>query len=173
MPVKPPVAELEFLKVCRNHGEFKRNLDALGLDGELVTEYAQHLGVCWYRLALEHLDDAKDALNQKRILSTYSRAYYSAYNASKAARYLVQGHASLTGDDHKVAGSGLPDDFPEVVRWSERITLLYQHRLSADYDNWTDTAAKFTITTEDAVESASEFVMTVKEYLTKKFGFEI
>jgi hypothetical protein len=33
-------------------------------------------------------------------------------------------------------------DFPDVDRWSKAVAALYEHRLRADYDNWSNTASE-------------------------------
>jgi hypothetical protein len=78
---------------------------------------------------------------------------HAAYNASKSVRYIVNGRVSLKGDDHGEA-SELPDDFPDVDRWSEAITRLYEHRLRADYDNWRTTTSEMSLSASDAVDLA-------------------
>jgi sulfur relay (sulfurtransferase) DsrC/TusE family protein len=129
MAKTPLVAELEFIKLTNNHAEFSRVLRRLNLQDADVLEYAQHVAKCWYSLAEEHLVDAKSALQNNRIKATYSRAYYAAYNASKAARYVVTGGVSLKGDDHKLAASALPKDIPDVEN-GHRQSRPY---MSADY----------------------------------------
>ncbi len=63
-----------------------------------------------------------------RTRAAYSRAYYAAYNASKAIRYHVNGVVSLKGDDHQAAPE-LPGDFPDLDQWSQLVAALYEHRL--------------------------------------------
>jgi uncharacterized protein (UPF0332 family) len=163
--------ETTFLKVVRNHGELCRGLRNLDLDeaSSDVANRAHHVGLCWLRLALEHLDDAKAALRSHRDRSSYSRSYYAAYNASKAIRYVVQGSVSLKGDDHKQAPD-LPDDFEDVAKWASVITNLYEHRLKADYDNWRVTLTEMSLTAAESVAFAEQFVGHAVTYLEEKFG---
>lgn len=132
MPKKPPIAELDFIKFTNNHAEFARRLQPLNVQSGDIIEYAQHVAKCWFELGGEHLVDAKLALENKRSRATYSRAYYAAYNASKAARYVVSGIVSLKGDDHGQAATNLPRDIPDVAKWSQVMTQLYECRLYAD-----------------------------------------
>ena len=121
---------------------------------------------CWFRLAQEHLDDARVALSSGRSRAVYSRAYYGAYNASKAVRYLVNGEVSLKGDDHRKA-SELPDDFPRVDHWSRVITELYEDRLRADYENWANTPAEHTHLPDECLRHADGFVAECRQYLLR------
>src|SRR5262249_23050732 len=95
---------------------------------------------------------------------------YAVYNASKAVRYIVDGFVSLKGDDHPKASSGLPDDFPDVDRWSRVVTDLFEHRLRADYDNWDSTPAENLLTAAEAYDLAREFVNRCRAYLSRKLG---
>jgi hypothetical protein len=169
MAKAPPVHELVFLKLVPNHAESVKKLDTLGVLAPDLTLYARHVGRCWFLLAEEHLLVAQKAEKAGARRSAFSRAYYAAYNASKAARYIVNGIVSLKGDDHNQAQK-LPDDFPDVDQWSHRITQLYENRLRADYDNWVSTSADFSITSADAIAFADQFVSTTRAYLKAKFG---
>jgi hypothetical protein len=140
----PTVTELEFLKLTTNHGEFANKLRTLGhpQSADSVHRNSVHVGLCWFRLGIEHLADANAAAAAQRTRSVYSRSYYAAYNVSKGMRYIVGGSVSLKGDDHHKA-SELPDDFPDGDRWSETVTNLYENRLRADYDNWELACTRF------------------------------
>ena len=170
----PAVSELDFMQLTANHGEFRYKLELLGNKSAsaMVTRNALFVGLCWMRLAMEHLEDAHNCLLMGRRRAVYSRAYYAAYNASKCVRYFVFGKVSLRGDDHHLA-SELPDDFPNVEKWAEEIPKLYEHRLHADYDNWQTTASEFTLSPEQAFELASEFVERSRAYLSRRIGTPI
>jgi hypothetical protein len=93
------------MRITSNHGEFGRKLTALGhpaASGQ-IKRHAHFVGLCWFQLSLEHLEDAKCSLAAARSRATFSRSYYAAYNASKAIRYIVDGAVSVTGDDHAKA----------------------------------------------------------------------
>jgi hypothetical protein len=173
MAKAPIVDEREFLKLTRNHSELRDKLTTLGLSAASneIKENAQHVALCWLKLAREHQDDAKGALALNRDRSVYSRSYYAAYNGSKSVRYVATGAVTLTGDDHKKA-SDLPDDFPDVAKWAETITKLYEHRLRADYDNWTSTKAELYLSCTDAVRFSDEFLDEAAKYLETKYGIK-
>ena len=103
----------------------------------------------------------------------YSRTYYAVYNASKAVRYLVNGDVSLKSDDHGLAAVKLPADLPNVAAWSEKVTVLYEHRLRADYDNWSDTISSNSISCNDAIVLANQFIDETRHYLNDKFGMAL
>ena len=177
MSKKPTVDELEFLKLSANHAELASKLATLGCPTPDIQEYAKYVGEAWFLLTEDHLTEAKKLLIAGCHRATFSRAYYAAYNASKSARYLVKGKVSLKGDDHSAASSEIPDDFPDdfpdVARWVGRISALYEHRLRADYDNWSNTAGAFTLTPDAAVREAAEFIKDVSTYLNSKFGMTL
>ena len=53
----PIIDERQFLEITQNHGEFCAKLRKLGLpvaSGD-IAENAQHVALCWLRLAIEHL----------------------------------------------------------------------------------------------------------------------
>jgi hypothetical protein len=172
--VKPPdIDEREFLKITRNHGEFCQKLRTLGFSSASadLVENAHYVGLSWLRLALEHLTDAKNAEQAGSRRSAYSRSYYAMYNASKSVRYIVSGTVSLLADDHKEA-SNLPDDFPDVEKWSAEMVKVREHRLRADYDNWASTQAELSLSAQEAVQLAESFVADAQTYLEAKFGIK-
>src|ERR1017187_6202596 len=148
MPTLPskPTDERLFLKGVKNHWEFGIVLKELALshDQAAYDKKVAQVASCWFNLSREHLKEARAAATTKCVRSAYSRSYYAAYNASKALRYLAYGQVSLHGDDHAKA-SELPDDFPNLALWTAMISTLYEHRLRADYDNWTNTLGEHTI----------------------------
>jgi len=173
MPKPPPVHELEFLRISANHYEFTKKLTSLGVGSASIGEFARHVCASWFQLAELHLAEAQKLVQAGIPRATLSRAYYAAYNGSKATRYLVQGIVSLKGDDHGRASTDLPDDFPDVAQWSQRMTVLYENRLRADYDNWQSTSTDFTLTPDAAVRLAQEFIDEVRVYLNTKYGMRL
>ncbi len=75
----------------------------------------------------------------------------------------------MHGDDHKKAAD-LPDDFPNVSHWSATITKLYENRLRADYDNWSNTKKAFSSSAGKCVSCAAEFRDLTHTYLRIKHG---
>jgi hypothetical protein len=173
MPPLPvsPTDERRFLNSIRNHAEFRRNLSDLLMVTDLPVFDGRVLAIttCWLKLGDEHMLDATAAHSAGRTRAAYSRAYYAAYNASKAVRYHVNGRVSLKGDDHKAAQE-LPDDFPDVDKWSKILAVLYEHRLRADYDNWSDTAVEHTLAPNDCISQAQQFMAECRQDLLYKFG---
>lgn len=170
-----PVGESEFLAHSKNYAELREKLNKLGLrsDLSLLDDYARHVTGCWFKLAEQHLAECVESLAIASLERTvYSRAYYAAYNASKAVRYMTKGIVSLRGDDHKAAPD-LPSDFVDAAKWGASITILYEHRLRADYDNWKETSAAHTLTTNDAVDQAKAFVDAARKHLTTKHGLKL
>ena len=172
MSTQPPIHELEFLKRVPNHGELNRKLNELQLSAPALVEYAQYICECWFHLAENHLAEAERMKAAGCNRATFSRAYYAAYNDSKAVRYLVNGTVSLNADDHKKAPE-LPDDFPNPSVWSQQITMLYENRLRADYDNWSTTVNEYSMTEEQAVDTARGLLDDARIYLTAKFGIPL
>ena len=173
MSKKPPVNELEFLKLTANHLELGRKLSTLGISTLDLHHYALHVCEAWFRLGEEHLAEAKKLLLAGCPRAVYSRAYYAAYNSSKGARYIVQGFVSLKADDHGKASTDLPGDFPNVANWASRISVLYEHRLHADYDNWSNTTAGLILTPTNAVDEAEAFISEARTYLNSKCGMTL
>jgi hypothetical protein len=170
MPKLPPVHETKFLKISRNHRELTNNLKTIGILAPDVLEYAKQLSKCWFDLAEEHLNEANAALAANCGRAVFSRSYYAAYNASKAVRYIAHGAVSVNADDHAKASAELPNDLPNVAQRAQEITQLYEHRLRADYDNWSDTATSNTLTPAEAIALAGAFIDEVRAHVNNKFG---
>src|SRR5205823_5562247 len=66
----------------------------------------------------------------------------------------------------------LPDDFPDVEKWSDIVTKLYEHRLRADYDNWAATRSEHQLTSEQTVGHAEIFLTEARKYLEAKYGIK-
>jgi uncharacterized protein (UPF0332 family) len=169
MPTAKHVTEVSFLKISGNHQEFASKLRQLQIPDGAVVRRAAEIAAKWFGLAEEHLRDARQSQGSKSPRSAYSRAYYAAYNASKAVRFMHKGMVSLHGDDHAKANE-LPDDFADSPKWSKTITDLYADRLRADYDNWDDTTTSFARPPNDAIALAEEFLSIAREYLKTKHG---
>jgi hypothetical protein len=168
-----PLHELELLKRWGNHGEFARKLQDLGLvsDLALLTRHVHAVGTAWFLLGREHLSDAQVAVAGRATRAVYSRAYYAVYNFSRTVRFIVHGTVSLKGDDHRSVGN-LPSDMPDAITWGSELELLYEHRLRADYDNWSDTLQRYTLTPADCVDRAERFHQAAEKYLLNKAGFK-
>jgi hypothetical protein len=173
MPALPPnqTDQRLFLKGVKNHAAFRKLLQDLSLahNQAAYDQKVAGVAICWFNLSREHLAEAGNAATSKSVRSVYSRSYYAAYNASKAVRYLAYGEVSLRGDDHAKA-SELPDDFPNLAKWTTMIITLYEHRLRADYDNWTNTAGEHTLNPADCIKHAEQFMDDCAQYAKTKYG---
>lgn len=173
MPKKPPMSELEFLKLSGNFEELSHKLEALDCASPDIALYAEYVGRKWLSLGEMHLAEARKLLAAQCSRAAHSRAYYAAYNASKCMRYVVHGRVSLRGDDHGKASADLPDDFPDVANWTRRITALRENRLRADYENWSRTRYELTMKPSESVNEAVEFIRVTKSYLRSKKGMKL
>ena len=153
-----------------NHHDFGQRLRDLSLTGQLpdYERQVRSVSIAWLRLAIEHLTEGQRALVSRMPRAAYSRAYYAAYNASKATRFMSVGRVSLHGDDHKKA-SELPADFPDHAKWGVDITSLYEHRLRADYDNWSNSAKENSLSASDAIRLAERLLQECQTYLSTRF----
>jgi hypothetical protein len=87
-------------------------------------------------------------------------------------RYVVQGFVSLRGDDHKKVAD-LPSGFPDVDSWVSKLQLLYEHRLRADYDNWSDTASENVLAPTDCLAIAADFIEAAELFLLEEYGLRV
>ncbi len=166
--------ERRALELLKNHAEFKAILVSLTMSSDIgvLESHVHAVARKWFELGRLHLLDASAVDTKVNSRSVYSRAYYAAYNASKAVRYVVHGSVSLRGDDHKKVAD-LPASFPDVDSWVSRLPLLYEHRLRADYDNWSDTASENILAPEDCLAAAAEFLKAAEQFLLAKYGLKI
>ena len=154
------------LHEIKNHAEFKEKLTRLKLTSDFPVLDAAVVEVVksWFQLAREHAEELRILDPDKLPRAVYSRAYYAAYNASKAVRYISRGIVSLSGDDHRKV-SELPNSFPSVDTWARDLQVMYEHRLRADYDNWTQTAAEHTLKPGECAELAQRFLVVCEAFL--------
>lgn len=162
------------LELLSNHAEFKSKLVSLTMKGDLPVLEAHVHAVArrWFELGRMHYADAVATNTGKNPRTVYSRSYYAAYNASKAVRYVVQGSVSLRGDDHKKVAE-LPNSFPDIDSWVAQLPLLYEHRLRADYDNWSDTATENTLSPGECLALSEKFLKTAQQFLLTDYGLKV
>lgn len=155
---------------AKNHAEFKQRLTKLKLTSDFSVLDAAVASVVrsWFQLARQHADELAKLDPAQLPRAVYSRSYYAAYNASKAVRYMSRGIVSLRGDDHR-AVSELPDSFPNVAHWARSLQLLYEHRLRADYDNWTQTSSEHILKPEECVKLAQDFLVASEKFLDDEY----
>ncbi|MCC5089448.1 hypothetical protein [Xanthomonas campestris] len=169
--IRPRHSQLEFVQQTRNYHELAAkvkkyvNEDA----SHQISRQALYIGVRWLKLGGSHLREARMAKKVGMTRAVYSKSYYAAYNFSKGVRYIANGVVSLKGDDHQAA-SDLPEDFPDRQVVSRLITELYACRLRADYDNWSDQAASYSMSSIDAVRAAGHVASSSRLYITNKYG---
>src|ERR1017187_255798 len=166
--------ERRALELLKNHAEFKATLVSLTMNGDLpiLESHVHAVARRWFELARMHYVDASAVDARKNPRSVYSRAYYAIYNASKAVRYVVRGFVSLRGDDHKKVAD-LPGNSPDVDSWVSKLPLLYEHRLRADYDNWSGTAAENVLAPADCLAIAADFIKAAEQFLLEDYGLKI
>lgn len=162
------------LHEIRNHAEFKEKLTRLKLTSDFAVLDAAVTDVIksWFQLARLHAEELRKLDPDQLPRAVYSRAYYAAYNASKAVRYTSRGIVSLLGDDHRKV-SDLPDTFPDVEIWARDLQVMYQHRLRADYDNWTLTSSEHTLRAVDCADLAQRFLMVCEKYLDELYKVNV
>lgn len=162
------------LELLKNHGEFRATLVSLSMNADLqvLESHVHSVARSWFELAREHYNEALRMDPAVIPRAVYSRAYYAAYNASKALRYVCRGHVSLKGDDHRKV-SDLPDAFPDVEAWTSKLPVLYEHRLRADYDRWSQTAAENTRSPEECLKEAGEFIQICADFLLSNYGLTV
>ncbi len=166
--------ERRALELLKNHAEFKATLVSLTMNGDLPVLQSHVYAVArkWFELARMHYADAAAADIRRNPRAVYSRAYYAAYNASKAVRYVVRGCVSLRGDDHKIVAE-LPSSFPDVDAWAGKLLVLYEHRLRADYDNWSDTPRENVLSPADCLAAAATFLKAAEQFLLTEYGLNV
>jgi hypothetical protein len=166
--------ERKALELLKNHAEFKATLLSLTMkaDISLLDSHVYAVAQKWFELGRLHYIDASTADVAVNSRAVYSRAYYAVYNASKAVRYVVRGFVSLHGDDHKKVAD-LPGNFPDLDSWVSKLPLLFEHRLRADYDNWSDTSKENVLTPVNCLDIAADFLATAEGYLLAEYGLKI
>jgi hypothetical protein len=175
MAIKPGSKdERRALDLLKNHAAFRATLVSLTMNGDLpiLEGHVHAVARGWFELARMHYADALSVDPSMNPRSVYSRAYYAAYNASKAVRYIVRGFVSLRGDDHKKVGD-LPDSFPDVDAWVAKLPLLYEHRLRADYDNWSGTASENELSPAECLATAGAFLAISEQFLLSHYRLKL
>ena len=166
--------ERRTLELVRNHAEFKATLVSLTMSGDLhlLDGHVSAVARKWFELGRQHYADASSIDPIAHPRCAYSRAYYAAYNASKAVRYVVRGAVSLKGDDHRKVAD-LPDKFPDVDSWTAKLPQLYEHRLRADYDNSSNTSSENVLPPQDCIRAAREFLEVAAKFLLTEYGLTV
>jgi len=166
--------ERKALELLKNHADFKSTLMSLTMSGDLpiLEGHVHAVARKWFELARLHYSDAAAADTHRNPRAVYSRSYYAAYNASKAVRYVVYGFVSLRGDDHKKVAE-LPSNFPDVDSWGAKLPNLYEHRLRADYDNWSGTPSENVLLPEECLAESDAFLKAAAQFLLTEYGLTV
>jgi hypothetical protein len=162
------------LHEIKNHAEFKEKLTRLKLTSDFAVLDAAVVDVIkgWFQLARQHAEELGKLDPEQLPRAVYSRAYYVVYSASKAVRYTSRGTVSLFGDDHRKV-SELPDSFPNVDTWARDLQVMYQHRLRADYENWTQTPSEHTLKPKECAELAQRFLTVCETFLNDAYSVNV
>lgn len=121
-----------------------------------------------FRLAQDFLHAAERLLRMKlpSFRNSTSRSYYSMYHAARAVSYVYN-----FGDDHqahKELHKGIPDEFPECLRWRNDLKEAHLRRNEADYDPYPLSEAEFADICRSQLRSAREFIAVTEAYLRSK-----
>jgi hypothetical protein len=95
-----------------------------------------------------------------------SRLYYAAYNSGRAVRLYISGEYSTSVQDHQKFYQ-LPNDFPKLGLYKNRLEILRADRNICDYDHISK-PKDLGISTKDATELVKEFIADTKGYLESK-----
>jgi|ERR1039458_7672571 hypothetical protein len=89
--------ERRALELLRNHAEFKATLVSLTMNSDIgvLESHVYAVARKWFELGRLHHVDASAVDVNVNPRAVYSRAYYAAYNASKAVRYVVRGSVAF------------------------------------------------------------------------------
>ena len=160
MALKPP----HVLLAGRNPRQVKDNLTGILDQAALqLIEGAIHANVALlYSLGSQQYSFAR-RLHARHWRQVVSRAYYGAYNVSRAIRLQVHGEFSTEVRDHQKFES-LPDDFPKKHTYSNLLTTLRDDRNLCDYDH-TAMETDLVIGRSAALTLVRDFISDAKGYL--------
>lgn len=135
-------------------------LDNTNLE-KIELELERH-SIKLYSLALYHYRFAtsQSSTNWRQKVS---RLYYSSYSASRAIRLFVSGQHSEEVIDHKKIGD-LPNDFPRLDYFSNRLTVLREDRNTSDYDHMS-LSRDLAISHNEAQLLVADFLLETRQYL--------
>lgn len=118
-----------------------------------------------YRLASQFLLSARKALkaNPPQYRSAISRAYYAMYHSARAVVYVEN-----RGDDyqdHSKLSQYIPDDFPGVDIWRNKLRAARLLRNRCDYDPYPKQQKLFAEECQDLLSHTNSFLQLSKQYL--------
>lgn len=135
-------------------------LDSESLD-RIEAELRSHSSQL-YSLALHHYRFAVSQ-SPSHWRQKVSRLYFSSYAASRAIRLFDRGYHSEEVKDHKKIGE-LPDDFPKISFFKNRLEVLRDDRNTCDYDH-TSLSGDLVISHKEAASLVKEFLEETRRYL--------
>lgn len=153
----------------------KERLDFLAAGASLVTRTGYGISDLRKRAAADRLKLAAAFLRDARRVSkasptlhrtTISRAYYSMYHAVRAATFLSYG-----GDDHEqhtVLPSKIPTDFPDAIKWQNKLKGARFERNKADYDPYPRRDKDFEGIASTLLLTAVELLEVTRSYIQAK-----
>ena len=106
----------------------------------------------------------KNHPKQSRLV--IGRAYYSMYHAARTIVFHKTG-----GDDHEahsVLPKHLPDDFPSLNSWQNKLRLARLNRNRADYDPFPKTEIAYSNDAVSTFTDAKAFLSEARTYLRAK-----
>lgn len=115
-----------------------------------------------FRLGEEHLAFAK-GINAEHWRQIVSRAYYGAYQTSRAVRLHFNGAYSTDVSDHDKL-TKLPDGFPGKAKYETELKLFRADRNIADYDHLAR-PSDLAKTVEQWAALATEFIADARGFL--------
>jgi hypothetical protein len=96
-----------------------------------------------------------------------SRLYYAAYSVSRCVRLAVNGDYSEEVEDHKDVAN-LPQDFPDLNTYKNRLRELRGDRNTCDYDHTAKSSSDLVFSVGDSLVLVENFIKTAKKYLTDR-----
>lgn len=116
-----------------------------------------------FSLGMEHLEFAR-AAEKKHWRQIISRAYYAAYNASRAVRLHDEGVYSTDVSDHEKIVK-LPATLPNRATYETELKVFRSDRNVADYDHIA-TIHDLAKTPQEWLTLADEFIHDARTFLT-------
>lgn len=155
------------LRASGNVRKMKENL-ANVVDANALSAIQEEINrnvVQLFRLGKSHYSFALRQ-NNRSWRQRVSRLYYAAYNVSRAVRLCANGEFSTEVGDHKKIES-LPDQFPQLNSYSNRLAILREDRNLCDYDH-TANMGDLVNSVPDAITLVTDFLEDARVYLLGK-----
>jgi uncharacterized protein (UPF0332 family) len=160
---------MEMLDVAKsNKGRletFKRGVHLESRLQRTIDDLKVDVCVARWSLAVHFLQYAKKAyqVHPKQSRLVIGRAYYSMYHAARTVVFLRTG-----GDDHEahsVLPQHLPQDFPNLQDWQNKLRTARLDRNRADYDPYPKTEKAYAAEAAAIYADAGQFIAEARTYL--------